>query len=357
MPSKKPKITKQTARKRTSSKKLTNKYPIPKWMMILIIAVITGMGIFLVYRSFAATVRPNLRFQIQKNGVCTNTVNRGDTTVNIKISRTSGTAAINNIRVYVDGAPVSTSPSSISGPVSNLSVASPNLAETPSPHRISVTGTNTSQGAVTFSPYCEANGSTGSTVAVGVVSQPSQPSSVTPIPVPTSNTTSTSANTAPTGRRLSQESSSNPSVQQLFRPRPGIVYCNQGNCSLDSRNGGRVQNVTLQPTWNCRSGWKYQTNYKDNWYCTNVYTPGSDSVIAPWIPVAMCESGGNWSINTGNGYYGGLQFSLTTWQSVGGQGYPHQASPHEQATRAEILKARAGLGQWPVCGRYYGTGS
>lgn len=348
-------VKNQKSKKRTSNNRLNNKYPIPKWMMILLIAIITGMGIFLVYRSFASTAKPNLRFQIQKNGVCTNSVNRGDSTVNIKITRDSGTATINNIKVYVDGSPVATSPSSISGPASNLLVASPNLSDSPSSHTITVTGNNTSQGAVSFSPYCEANGSTGSTVSVGL-SSPSQPGSATPIPIPTVSTPTQITSSTPTGNRLSQESG-NASVQQLFRPRPGIVYCNQGSCSLDSRNGGRAQNVTLQPTWNCRSGWKYQTNYKDNWYCTAVYTPGSDSVISPWIPVAMCESGGNWSINTGNGYYGGLQFSLSTWQSVGGQGYPHQASPHEQATRAEILKSRAGLGQWPVCGRYYGTGS
>ena len=72
-----------------------------------------------------------------------------------------------------------------------------------------------------------------------------------------------------------------------------------------------------------------------------------------WSGVAQCESGGNWAINTGNGYYGGLQFLLSTWRSVGGQGYPHQNSPDEQAYRAEILKNRSGLGQWPVCGRYY----
>ncbi len=72
-----------------------------------------------------------------------------------------------------------------------------------------------------------------------------------------------------------------------------------------------------------------------------------------WSGVANCESGGNWYINTGNGYYGGVQFLLSTWRSVGGQGYPHQNSPGEQAYRAEILKNRSGLGQWPVCGRYY----
>jgi LysM repeat protein len=68
-----------------------------------------------------------------------------------------------------------------------------------------------------------------------------------------------------------------------------------------------------------------------------------------WDRLAACESGGNWSINTGNGYYGGVQFSLTTWRGVGGQGYPHQNSREEQIYRAEILLARSGWGQWPHC--------
>jgi hypothetical protein len=68
----------------------------------------------------------------------------------------------------------------------------------------------------------------------------------------------------------------------------------------------------------------------------------------------VCESGGNWSINTGNGYYGGLQFSLGTWQSVGGTGYPHQATKAEQVLRGQILQARAGWGQWPSCARRLG---
>ena len=57
---------------------------------------------------------------------------------------------------------------------------------------------------------------------------------------------------------------------------------------------------------------------------------GSSSSSTPsgsvWDRLAQCESGGNWSINTGNGYYGGLQFSLSTWRAYGGDGYPHQAS-------------------------------
>jgi TolA-binding protein len=68
-----------------------------------------------------------------------------------------------------------------------------------------------------------------------------------------------------------------------------------------------------------------------------------------WDQLAQCESGGNWHINTGNGYYGGLQFALSTWHSVGGTGYPHEHSREEQIRRAEILQQRAGWGQWPAC--------
>lgn len=68
-----------------------------------------------------------------------------------------------------------------------------------------------------------------------------------------------------------------------------------------------------------------------------------------WDRLAQCESGGNWSINTGNGYYGGLQFTLSTWRGVGGSGYPHQASKTEQIKRGQILQARSGWGQWPAC--------
>ena len=73
-----------------------------------------------------------------------------------------------------------------------------------------------------------------------------------------------------------------------------------------------------------------------------------------WDRLAQCESGGNWSINTGNGYYGGLQFSLSTWQSVGGSGYPHQSSRSEQIARAKILQARSGWSAWPACAAQLG---
>ncbi len=74
-------------------------------------------------------------------------------------------------------------------------------------------------------------------------------------------------------------------------------------------------------------------------------TPGP----SVWTQLAQCESSGNWSINTGNGYYGGLQFTLSSWQSVGGSGYPNQASESEQIALGQTLQARQGWGAWPAC--------
>ncbi len=73
-----------------------------------------------------------------------------------------------------------------------------------------------------------------------------------------------------------------------------------------------------------------------------------------WDRIAECESGGNWSINSGNGYYGGLQFSKGTWDAYGGEqyaAYPHQASKAQQIAIAEKVRdAEGGYGAWPVCG-------
>ena len=70
-----------------------------------------------------------------------------------------------------------------------------------------------------------------------------------------------------------------------------------------------------------------------------------------WDAVAACESGGNWAINTGNGYYGGLQFSMGTWRAHGGSGSPHNASRSEQIRVAENVLHSQGVGAWPSCGR------
>jgi hypothetical protein len=70
-----------------------------------------------------------------------------------------------------------------------------------------------------------------------------------------------------------------------------------------------------------------------------------------WDAVAKCESGGNWSIATGNGYYGGLQFTMGTWRANGGSGSPHQASKEEQIRVANNVLKTQGIRAWPVCGR------
>lgn len=68
-----------------------------------------------------------------------------------------------------------------------------------------------------------------------------------------------------------------------------------------------------------------------------------------WAALAQCESGGNPATNTGNGYYGMYQFTLGTWQSLGGTGLPSEASADTQTALAQALQARSGWGQWPAC--------
>lgn len=74
-----------------------------------------------------------------------------------------------------------------------------------------------------------------------------------------------------------------------------------------------------------------------------------------WDAIAQCESGGNWSANTGNGFSGGLQFKQATWTANGGVGTPHQASREEQIRVAENVVRNQGLGAWPSCGQAAGS--
>ncbi|MFD9433766.1 transglycosylase family protein [Streptomyces sp. NPDC060002] len=79
----------------------------------------------------------------------------------------------------------------------------------------------------------------------------------------------------------------------------------------------------------------------------------SAATASEWDAVAQCEAGGNWSINTGNGYYGGLQFSASTWAAYGGTAYAStadQASKSQQIAIGEKVLAGQGKGAWPVCG-------
>jgi LysM repeat protein len=81
--------------------------------------------------------------------------------------------------------------------------------------------------------------------------------------------------------------------------------------------------------------------------------PAASSSGVNWSAIAACESGGDWSINTGNGYYGGLQFTQQTWLAYGGGQYAplaSEASAGEQIAVAERVAADVGLSAWPVCG-------
>jgi len=107
---------------------------------------------------------------------------------------------------------------------------------------------------------------------------------------------------------------------------------------------------------NCQEikGTQYRSDNERLWYfryCVNIKYPGYDPDKADqmWDNVAECEAHGNWHLDTGNGFYGGLQFDQTTWESAGGAGNPAQASREEQILRAEVTLANQGWGAWPNC--------
>ncbi|MFE5582313.1 transglycosylase family protein [Kitasatospora sp. NPDC056531] len=93
--------------------------------------------------------------------------------------------------------------------------------------------------------------------------------------------------------------------------------------------------------------------------------PGGETGTDPggrydWERVAACESSGNWHVNSGNGYFGGLQFDQSTWRANGGLAYaprPDLASREEQMAVAQHLADRRGLAPWPVCGARARAGS
>ncbi|BBZ60321.1 transglycosylase [Mycolicibacterium monacense] len=83
-----------------------------------------------------------------------------------------------------------------------------------------------------------------------------------------------------------------------------------------------------------------------------VATPKANASTVNWDAIAQCESSGNWAINTGNGFYGGLQFLPATWREHGGVGSPDKAPREYQIAIAERVLRTQGIGAWPVCGAY-----
>jgi hypothetical protein len=77
--------------------------------------------------------------------------------------------------------------------------------------------------------------------------------------------------------------------------------------------------------------------------------PADAAATSTWDKIAQCEASGNWHINTGNGYYGGLQFSMGTWRAHGGSGNPASATKKKQIAVAEKVLSSQGWGAWPAC--------
>ncbi len=81
------------------------------------------------------------------------------------------------------------------------------------------------------------------------------------------------------------------------------------------------------------------------------------AVVTVWDRLAQCESNGRWHLDSGNGFYGGLQFTLRSWRAVGGSGAPNEHPREVQILKAERLQAKQGWGAWPACSRKLGLGS
>jgi Transglycosylase-like domain len=137
------------------------------------------------------------------------------------------------------------------------------------------------------------------------------------------------------------------------------------NCQFNER----VINNRPARGWYCKGkNLQWRTNRMHEWvdfqrearqlraYLIAVYVAAvRRALVDRWSGVAQCESGGNWATNTGNGYYGGLQFNLGTWAAYGGQSRPDLQPAWYQATIADRVRVGSqGLGAWPHCGRHYG---
>ena len=92
---------------------------------------------------------------------------------------------------------------------------------------------------------------------------------------------------------------------------------------------------------------------------TTLSIPADAAVtMRTWHRLAKCESGARWHINTGNGYYGGLQISPRTWRAFGGGKFarsPHKATKRQQVRVAKRIKRHQGWGAWPHCSRRIGV--
>jgi resuscitation-promoting factor RpfB len=124
---------------------------------------------------------------------------------------------------------------------------------------------------------------------------------------------------------------------------------NEGNAGDDSGDDNSNDNNSNDNNSNDNNS--NDNNSNDN---NSNDDSGSSTPAGVWDRLAECESGQRWDINTGNGYYGGLQFSPRTWRAYGGSGMAHNASREEQIRIAKRVLADVGWGAWPACSRKLG---
>jgi LysM repeat protein len=143
----------------------------------------------------------------------------------------------------------------------------------------------------------------------------------------------------------------NPSVTDpdLIRPGQRLTVPEKGErVAFKPRRGGRRWIRVEAPT---RRSWSSSRSRTTSRRTSAAAGGGRNGV---WDRLAACESGGDWGTNTGNGYYGGLQFSSSTWRSLGGSGVASQASRAKQIQIAKRLQRRSGWEAWPACSRKLG---
>ena len=132
----------------------------------------------------------------------------------------------------------------------------------------------------------------------------------------------------------------NPSIKN-----PNLIFPGQ---RLDMPSGnGQVRHTTYHSS--VRHSQRVSTAHR-----SSSRSSGSVAGGSVWDRIAQCESGGNWSTNTGNGFYGGLQFTQSSWSAAGGSGSPQNASRSEQIRVAQRLQQMQGWGAWPTCSRKAG---
>ena len=124
-----------------------------------------------------------------------------------------------------------------------------------------------------------------------------------------------------------------------------------GSFSADSAGASTLSRRIHRPyrSWPYR-GRAYRVRASRWAYRAAVFTSGD-----VWARLRHCESGGRYTANTGNGFFGAYQFHPRTWRTLGYSGLPHEAPPEVQDEAARRLQARSGWGQWPVCSRRIGA--